>query len=133
MPAILLAIISSRIGQIGLAFLTGWMLAWWKTDASWRETVAKERAAQEYALQVERIRQDAAAREIAAEATKRLEDEQASVAEMAKQIEDLKRSEANAPKNCPSCRVDDDFVNRMRQLDSAGRKARPSRPAKHIR
>jgi hypothetical protein len=130
MPAILLAIISSRIGQIGLAFLIGWMLAWWKTDASWRETVAKERAAQEYALQVERTRQDAAAREIAAEATKRLEDEQASVADMAKQIEDLKRSEANAPKNCPSCRVDDDFVERVRRIDAVNRKTKPSRRAR---
>lgn len=130
MPAIILAIIGSRIGQVALAFLIGLAMAWWKTDASWREAVAKEKAAAEYALQVERARQNAAAREIAAEATRRLEDEQQAVADMAKQIEDMKRSESNAPKNCPSCVIDDDYARRLRELDASGRKARPARRAR---
>lgn len=128
MPAMLLAIIGSRVGQIGLAFLVGYGWGWFKTDAGWRDTVAKERAAAESALQLERARQDAAAKEIAADATKRLEQEQASADEMRRQIDDLKRSVSDAPKpECPACRVDGDFARRMRKLDASGRKAKPSR------
>lgn len=128
MPAILLAVIGSRVGQIALALLVGYGWGWWRTDAGWRDTVAKERAAAEAALQIERARQDAAAREIAAEATRRLAEEQEMTASMRRQIDDLKRSEADAPKtNCPACRVDDDFIRRMRDLDAAGRKTRSPR------
>lgn len=132
MPAILLAVIGSRIGQIALALLVGYGWGWWRTDAGWRETVSKERAAAEYARQVERVRQEAAAREIAAEATRRLAEEQEMAAAMRRQLDDLKRSEVHAPskKECPACRVDDDFVKRMRDLDAAGRKATPSRRAR---
>lgn len=118
-----------------MAFLIGWALGWWRTDAGWRVYVAKQQAVAEYAREAERVRQEAAAREIAAEATRRLEQEQAAADDMRRQIDDLKKSEANhAPvKNCPACVVDDDYVKRLRLLDAAGRAAKPARRTGTVR
>lgn len=150
MPAILLTIIGSRIGQIGLAFVIGWAMAWWKTDAGWRETVAKERAAAEYALQVERARQDAAAREIAAAATERLEYEKTRASDMAARIRELEIAEQRheptnavtlqcqasgklAPVIVQPCRLTNADIEFMRRIDTESGKAKSSSPAGNIR
>ncbi len=151
MPAILLTLIGSRIGQMGMAFVNGWTMAWWKTDAGWRETVAKERAAAEYALKAEQARQEAAAREIAAAATERLEYETTRANDMAARIRELELLELRheptnavtlqcknasgklAPIVVQPCRLTGDDVDWVRRLDTAGSKAKSSGATGNIR
>jgi len=122
-------IIDSRIGQMALAFLVGWIWAYWDTSSSWKAEIEAERAAIEQQHQAEIRRQQAAAAEIAAAATARAEDDQKVVDELRKQIDDFNAREmtyesAPTPKTLPrtpnGCAIDDNFADVVRHLDKAG-------------
>jgi hypothetical protein len=122
MPTLLLTLLTNRLAQIGMALIAGWIWGWASTSHSWREYVAQEKAKAVYALQLEMQRQAEASKEIAAEATQRLSDEQAVVAEMQRQIAGLKNAQAD-------CTLTDDDRKRLRDFDAI-RAPKPSRRAK---
>lgn len=128
------ALMGSPAGWCLAAFVAGWMIGGHRVRAQWAEETAAEKAA----YQREVARQETAAREIAAEATRRLADEQALAGDLRAQIEafDKEESAANAKtpqRTKPSCTpavirpcvVDDAFADSLRQLDAAAARARP--------
>lgn len=147
MPTLLLTLLGNRIAQLGLALLIGYGWGWWKTDTSWRESVARERAAAEAAYQIEIQRQRAATAEIAAEATQRLEYETTRANDMAARIKELQLAEARhepetrleckdkagQPVVVRPCRLDRDDIDWLRRLDAAGRAPHAPGAAGNIR
>lgn len=136
----LLDALRSRAGQIVLAFAVAWAWSAHRTNTRWEARVAAERAAAEAAYRAEVARQEAAARDIAREATERLAAEQAAAADMRGQITELERAEKHAPDtrvvvvngkktvSCRPCAIDDDFLRRLRNLDAvAGARKAPRR------
>lgn len=121
MLEIALSLLGNRFIQLAVIFVVGWLYGWSSTSHSWRTYVAEEKAKVEYAAQVERARQETAARELAAEATQRLSDEQAATAEMQKQIEAMRKDDEKSP-----CVLSDVDIGRVRRLDAAGRTRRPA-------
>lgn len=128
------ALMGSPVGWCLAAFVAGWMISGHRVRAQWAEETAAEKAA----YQEEVARQETAAVEIAAEATKRLSDEQALAGDLRAQIEafDREESAANAqppqhskPSCTPAvirpCVVDDRFADSVRQLDATAARARP--------
>jgi hypothetical protein len=131
------ALAASPVGWCLAAFVAGWMLSGHRVRAQWAEETAAEKAA----YQREVARQERAATEIAAEATKRLADEQTLARDLQAQIEAFDKEETAADAKPPlpsctpavirSCRVDDAFANSVRQLDATAARSRaPARKAR---
>ena len=128
MPTLLLGIIGSRIGQTALALIVGLAIGWWKTSAACDRQRAQAAALRAAANMQETARQEAAARELAAEATKRLAEAQEAADENARIIDELRKAESNAPQQTiiwkgrkvfvsdRPCGIDRDFVERLRKL-----------------
>lgn len=134
------AFVSSRFGNICIAFAVAWLWSAHKTNVKWEAYVAAEKAAAEIAYQKEIARQAQVSQEIAAAATQRAEEDMALEAALREQIEDLKNSErSNAPAHITtpgkavSCGVDSDLVRRMQHLDATARQTRSTRPARKVR
>ena len=145
MPALLFIILGNRFAQLAIALILGWAVGWWRTDASWREHVAREMAVKEAAYKVEIERQRAAAAEIAQAATDRLQYEITRANDMAERIRQLQLTEAAhepqqqsklickdasgklAPVVVRPCRLDRADVNFLQSLDAGNRTARPAR------
>lgn len=134
------AFVSSRFGNICVAFMVAWLWSAHKTNQKWEAYVAAEKAAAEIAYQKEIARQAQVSQEIAAAATQRAEDDTALQAALREQIEDLKNAErSNAPAHittpgkAANCGVDSDLVRRMQRLDETARKAASARPARKVR
>lgn len=136
-----LNMLGSRVGQILLAAALAWGWGAHRANQRWEAQIAAERAAYLAAYRAEVARQEAAAENIAREATDRLAAEQASAADMQRQIAQLEKAESNAPDPrvivvkgrqtpvCRSCAVDGDFARRMRELDAiAGARPASRRP-----
>lgn len=125
---IFLAIIGSRIGQIALALIIGMGVGWWKTSAHCNRKIAAIEAARVAANAEELSRQEQAAREIAAEATKRLVEEQNWVRENDLVIAELRKDESHDDTkqivyqgrkvyaSSRPCRIDSDFRRRLLKL-----------------
>ena len=129
-----LAFAGSRIGQIVIAFVVAWLWSGARTDDHWRGVIATEKASVEAAYRAEVARQEQAAREIAAAATARAEEDAALEAALRQEIEAFAaREKTDAPTITQKaasvrCAVDDHFAGLVRQFDRAAhRKARPSR------
>lgn len=139
--------LSSRFGQIVLAFAVAWFWSGWRADDHWRAVIAAEKAAAEAAYRAEVARQERAAQEIAAAATARAEEDTALERELRAQIEAFNaqesqnvppprtvkqiifRERAETPFSRP-CVIDGDFTGVVRRLDAAGsRKTKPPRRA----
>lgn len=132
--------VSSRFGNVCIAFMVAWLWSAHKTNQKWEAYVAAEKAAAEIAYQKEIARQAQVSQEIAAAATQRAEDDMALEAALREQINDLKNAEqTNAPAHtttpgkAANCGVDSDLVRRMQQLDATARKAAPARAARKVR
>lgn len=141
MLAVALNFAGSRIGQIVIAFAVAWFWSAGRTESHWRAVVAAEKAAAEAAYNAEVARQERAAREIATAATARAAEDAEIERGLRKQIESFGSQEASleqyaAPlspvihKPAIFCSVDRDFIDGVRRLDAAARKAKPSRPAR---
>lgn len=131
----IVALMTSPVGWCLAAFALGWVVNGNRVRAQWAEETAAEKAAYEREV----ARQETAATEIAAEATKRLSDEQRLAHDLQSQIEAFDKEEIaadvqpHAPRAKPSCTpaivrpcvVDDVFADRLRQLDATAR-TRPS-------
>lgn len=135
--AILTAILQlfmSRPGQLLLAFGVGWTWSWWRTDASWRAVIAAEKIKIERQYQQELARQEQAARDIAADATARVEAEMSYNADLQAILEGYANDEKKQPEKPAAggnCVVDDNFIGVVRKLSAATSAAKPSRaPAK---
>ena len=135
--------LSSRFGQICLAFAIAWVWSGWRADDHWRGVIAQREAAAQAAYRSEIARQSAAAQEIAAAATARADDDAALERELRAQIDAITAQEStrepqvnaqkpqvNAQKR-PDCSIDGDFAGVVRRLDAAGR--RPPRVARRAR
>ena len=118
----------SRGGQLVLAFGVAWVWSWWRTDASWRAVIAAEKAQIELQYQKELARQAQAARDIAADATSRVEEEMAISSDLREKIARYADEEKKRGDNCV---IDDDYSGVVQQLSPAASKAKPARaPAK---
>lgn len=132
------AILKSRFGQISAAFLVAWVWSGMRTNASWQARISAEKAEIERQYQAEVTRQAQAAREIAEAATKRVEEELRTNAEMQAIINEYANAEkAHAiaparPDGANNCLIDDDFSSVLRRLSApANRSPQPARaPAK---
>lgn len=137
-----LGALSSRVGQVILAFCVAWGWSAHRTNARWEAQIAAERAAYLAAYRAEAARQEAAAQDIAREATQRLAAEQAAAADMQRQITELEKAERNAPETrvivvkgkktlaCRPCSIDADFARRLRDLDTVAGARKAPRPAR---
>lgn len=131
------SLVQSRIGQIAIAFVVGWVWAYWDTNDAWKTKIAAEKLEIERQYQAEIRRQQAAASDIAAAATVRAEDDQKAIDDLQKQIDEFNAKEptyvpapASKPAACPParCAIDDSFAGVVRKLDQTGhRKSRTSR------
>lgn len=137
MASFLFSLAGSRAGQIVLAFVVAWFWSGSRSDTYWRGVIATEKAAVEAAYRAEVARQEAAAREIAAAATARAEEDTALEAVLRREIEAFSARETTiAPTYVEKaaaarCAIDDRFSNVVRRFDRAAhRKARPSRAAR---
>lgn len=140
---ILLSIITSRLGQIALAFVVAWTWSGFRTNSAWESRVAAEKAVAEAAYRAEVARQEEAAREIAVAATKRVEEDAALADELRRQIKDAEASEkthetvrivkGQTRVIAVPCGVDRDLVDRLHKLDAAARKGAATRPAGDLR
>lgn len=135
--------LSSRFGQICLAFTVAWVWSGWRTDDHWRDVIAVREAAAQAAYRAEIARQATAAQEIAAAATARAEEDAAVERDLREQINAFAALETphEAPgqspnpstqrSKAPACIIDGDFAGVVRRFDAAGRRApRPSRAAR---
>lgn len=137
------SVISSRFGNICVAFLVAWAWSAHKTNAKWEAYVAAEKAAAEVAYQKELVRQAKVAQEIAKAATVRAEEDADLQAALKAQIEELKNSERPNVQTrtitrdrlitSGPCVIDADLAQRMRKLDATARQTRSARPARKIR
>lgn len=133
--------LSSRFGQICLAFVVAWFWSASNTNSKWEQAVARERAAREAAYQREIARQAQVARDIMDASDIRAKADENLAKDLQAQIDELKKAEqTNAPahtitreKVVNRCDVDDDLARRMQQLDATARKAAPARPARKVR
>jgi hypothetical protein len=129
--------IESRIGQIILAFVVGWIWSGWKTDEEWQSKIAAEKLEIERLYKAELKRQADAAHDIAVAATARAEEDAELVRNMQSIINSY--SSKGAPnvvfKNGPagSCVIDDDFIGIVQQLNNTSRKTKSSRSSSNIR
>lgn len=134
-------LIESRIGQIAIAFIVGWVWAYWDTNSTWKAKIAAEQAVIEQQHQAEMRRQKQAAADIVADAAARAEDDQKVVDDLRRQIDEFNSKEttlapASTPKTLPrapvaGCAIDGGFADVVRKLDhSATRKSRPARRAR---
>ena len=134
--------LSSRFGQICLAFVVAWLWSGSRANDHWRAVIASERAAIEAAYRAEVARQAEAAREIAEAATARAEEDAAIERELRARIDDFNAQESSknaqpsrtvgspAPA-CRPCVIDHNFTDVVRHIDAAGaRKAKSPRRAR---
>jgi len=130
---IILSIFGSRLGQLAVAFAVGWLWSYHETSISYEKKIARDKAAIEAAFAAEIKRQEQAAKEIAADATARAEEDAAAASEMQKIIDDYEKKIGEKPNeitkivNSP-CTIDRDFSSVVMRLDALGR-----RPAKSTR
>lgn len=140
--------LSSRFGQIVLAFAIAWGWSGWRADDHWSGVIAAKEAAAAAASRAEVARQERAAIEIAEAATARAEDDAALERELRAQIDAFtaqesqnvspprtikqiifrERAETPSSRNCV---IDGAFAGVVRRLDAAGR--RPARVARRAR
>lgn len=140
------AFLSSRFGQIVVAFAVAWCWSAWRVDDQWRGVIAAREAAAQAAYRAEIARQERATREIAAAATARAEDDAALERELRAQIDafasqetphepqvNASKPQVNAQRR-PDCTIDGDFAGVLRRLDAAGRRPpHPSSAPRHSR
>lgn len=120
--SLVVSILTSRIGQIAVAFCVAWLWSAHNTSVKYDQIIANERAAAEQALKQEVQRQEYAAREIAAAATRRAEDDLATAKEMRDVIDDFEKKLASMPVNKDNvCLIDDHFARTVQQLSDASR------------
>lgn len=133
--------LSSRFGQICIAFVVAWMWSGAKTNARWEAVIAAQRAAAEIAYQKEIARQAQVTQEIAAAATARAEEDAELEKALRAQIQDLENAEPKYETRTLTrekvvhgpCAVDDDLVGRMRKLDATAHQTRVARPTRKVR
>lgn len=133
--------LSSRFGQICLAFAVAWMWSGANTNARWEASIAAQRAAAEIAYQKELARQAQVTKEIAAAATARAEEDAELERALRAQIQDLENAEPKYETRTITrekvvhgpCAVDDDLVGRMRKLDATAHQSRATRPTRKVR
>lgn len=126
--------ITSRVGQIAISFFVAWMWSGLKTDSYWKSVIASQDAAREAAYQKELSRQEQAARDIAADATARAEDDIKAQEEMRRIIEAFDKrnpiyvtKKVIVPGKAGDCRIDGDFNSFVRQLDAQARAGKAPR------
>lgn len=130
---ILYGLLSSRIANILIALAVGFGWGWVNTSMRWREYMKQQQAAQQVLHQMELRRQAENAKEIAAAATQRAEDDATLLAKLQKHIDDFDKGEANAK---DPCTIDDAFHAAARGLRQPAKPVRPAkvtRPAKPVR
>lgn len=121
---LVMTFLSSRVAQIGLALIVGFVWGWWKTDVSWREHDAKQNAAREAAYRVELAREAQNAAEIAKAATERAASDAAELSKLKQQVADFDKDETHAQNPCT---MDDLFVDAARKLRQPARRNRPAK------
>lgn len=128
------SVITSRIGQIALSFLVAWVWSGLRTDDYWEAKIARDNAVKEAAYHAEVERQEQAAREIAAAATARAEADAQVQDEMRRQIEAFNQKEpiyvekkSQGAVAGPSCYIDGNFANVVRQFDAYNRPGKAPR------
>ena len=125
--------LTSRAGQIAVAFGVAWIWAGWRADNHWKSVIAANDAAREIAYQKEIIRQEEAARQIAADATDRAEEDAKAQEEMRRIIEEFNNKEPiYVEKKVPvvqagNCHIDGGFADVVRKLDAHARSGKASR------
>lgn len=135
------AFLSSRFGQICLAFVVAWVWSASNTNERWQKAVEAERVAREIAFQKEINRQMKVTQDImdASDIRAKVDDNLAKALQA--EIDDLRNAEQkNAPthtvtreKTVTRCDVDDDLTRRVQRLDERARQTAPSRPARKVR
>lgn len=133
--SILWSVMSSRAGQLFLAFSIAWFWSGWKSDNYWKSIISAEKAAQEIAYQKEVSRQEEASRIISSQAAAKAEEDAKAMQEMKLQIEEFDKLEpvyvekkiiSPAQSNCY---IDGNFSAVVRKLDAQARSSKaPKRP-----
>jgi hypothetical protein len=133
--------LTSRLGNVVLAASIAYSVAHFREKHAWELSVATQQAAMRAAHAEEVAREANAAREIGAAAVARAEDDDAVVANLNKQIEQLKALEKkdvpavpDSARHCPKivpCSLDAARIERLRRFDASGHRA--SSPAKRSR
>lgn len=125
--------LTSRSGQIAIAFSVAWVWAGWRADNHWKSIIAGNDAAREIAYQKEIIRQEEAARQIAADATARAEKDTKAQDEMRRIIEEFNNKEPiYVEKKVPvvqagNCHIDGGFAAVVRKLDANAQSSKAPR------
>lgn len=133
------SVLTSRAGQIAVAFGVAWIWSGLKTDGYWKDKIATQEAARELAYQKEIARQEQAAREIATAATIRAEEDSRAQEEMRQQIEEFNKKEPvyverKVPVPQPvNCHIDGGFSDVVRKLDAQAGKGKTPRGARKFR
>lgn len=123
---------TSRLGQLILAAAVAYGVGHHRASQACADREAAERAALAAAHQVELAREAEAAREIAAAATQRAEEDAAAASAQQRIIDRLKLETAHvaAPAQPDHCAIDDSFARRVRDFDAADRAPAPARRAR---
>lgn len=116
---IIYGLLNSRIANILLAVVVGFVWGWWNTSSRWRDYVAQQNAAREVVHQMELTRQAKAAADIALADRTRAEGAEKAADAMQAEINSLKKGYGNA--KAGGCVIDRDYARRVRRLDKHGR------------
>ena len=135
--SILGTVIQSRVGQIAAAAIVAWFWSAHETSVKYEKRIAAEKAAIEAAYAKELLRQQYAAKEISEAATRRAEDDAATVKDMQSVIDEYDkklRETKNDKAQTDSCNIDSDFVLGVSKLDhAASSHARIARRTRGVR
>ena len=118
--SMILEVLASRLGQIALSFIAGFVYAWLSTNHAWELKIASERSAAEavYKAEIERERQ--AAISIAKDATIRAEQDARDMDELQRLIDDFDKKERVIVKTekgkCAPCTIDHGFADVVRRI-----------------
>lgn len=127
------SLLTSRAGQIAMAFCIAWGWSGWKADNYWKLQIATSEAAREAAYHKEIIRQEEAAREIATESAARAEENSRAQNEMRRIIQEFNSREPVYVEKkvivpgSSNCHIDNIFSGVVRDLDAQARKSKASR------
>lgn len=124
---LIVAFLTSRLGQIALVAIVSYGLGWARTDHSWRVWEANQQKIRDYNHQVELAREAENAVEIAKAATERVEEDTVTLSNLQKQVADFDKGEADAK---DPCLMDDRMVGASQRLRFV---PKPRRPAKVTR
>lgn len=123
--SIVFDVLASRLGQICLSFVAGFLYAWLSTNHAWEIKVASERSAAQAVLKAEIERERQAAAIIAKDATIRAEQDANEMSELQRIISDFDKKERVIVKTekgkCAPCTIDRDFADVVQRVKSRRR------------